>query len=252
MIRNYCSKNSKVLAVGDGFNDFTMLKEADLSIGIRSREILQVRNTCDVIVSKFSQIVNLIIVHGTWNFWRLINIALLSFYANFVITLPMFIHQNANPYGSCFFLYSPGLITLMILSLNIFIIVVFCFDQPVERTLLALNSNVYKENFYNTKKLIFEFALETIRSLADSLIIYFYFYKNVPLNKEGETIDQETLGIVVLCTTFALLLFKVYSLRLRTINIIQILCGLIAMVIIYALTYIHSDHQKVIIQGFHI
>ena len=250
MIRNYCSKNSKVLAVGDGFNDFTMLKEADLSIGIRSREILQVRNTCDVIVSKFSQIVNLIIVHGTWNFWRLINIALLSFYANFIITLPMFIHQNANPYGSCFFLYSPGLLTLMILMFNIFIILVFCFDQPVERTLLALNSNIYKENFYNTKKLIFEFALETIRGLADSLIIYFYFYKIVPLNKEGETIDQEILGIAILCTTFVLVLFKVYSLRLRTINIIQVLCGIIAIVIIYALTYIHSNHQKIVIQGF--
>ena len=250
MIRNYCSKNSKVLAVGDGFNDFTMLKEADLSIGIRSREILQVRNTCDIIVSKFSQIVNLIIVHGTWNYWRLRNISLLSFYANFVISLPTFIHQNSNTIGSCFFLFSHGMITIMILTINIFIIIVFCFDQPVERTLLAVNSNVYKENFYNLKTLILEFCLEIIRGIADALIIYFYFYKVSPINKEGETIDQELFGISLYCTSFSAIFFKIYALRLRTINIIQIFAGVCCIVVIYAVSYVDSFHQKVVIQGF--
>ena len=250
MIRNYCSKNSKVLAVGDGFNDFTMLKEADLSIGIRSREILQVRNTCDVIVSRFSQIVNLIIVHGTWNFWRLMNIALLSFYANFIITLPMFIHQNSNPIGSCFFLFSPGILTLNILTINLFIIFVFCFDQPVERTLLAINNNVYKENFYDVKKIIFEFGLETIRGLADSLIIYFYFYKNEPVNKQGENYDEELLGTSIFMTLYSVIIFKVYSLRLKSINVIQIFCGIITVIIIFCITYVNSFHQKIIIQGF--
>ena len=250
MIRNYCSKNSKVLAVGDGFNDFTMLKEADLSIGIRSREILQVRNTCDVIVSRFSQIVNLIIVHGTWNFWRLLNIALLSFYANFIITVPMFIHQNSNPIGSCFFLFSPGILTLNIITINLFIIFVFCFDQPVERTLLTINNNIYKENFYDTKKIIFEFGLEIIRGLADSLIIYFYFYKNDPVNKQGENADGEIFGISIFMTLYAVIIFKVYSLRLKSINIIQVLCGIICVIIIFSISYINSFHQKIIIQGF--
>lgn len=80
MIKNYCSKNSRLLAVGDGFNDFSMLREADLSIGILSREILQVRNTCDVIVSNFSQIVDLILVHGTWNYRKILKIGLIFIY----------------------------------------------------------------------------------------------------------------------------------------------------------------------------
>ena len=63
MIKNYCTKNSRLLAVGDCFNDFSMLREADLSIGIVSKEILQLRNTCAAIVSSFSQIVHLILVH---------------------------------------------------------------------------------------------------------------------------------------------------------------------------------------------
>ena len=60
-----------------------MLRETDLSVGILSREILQVRNTCDVIVSNFSQIVDLNLVHGTWNYKKVLKIELISFYLHF-------------------------------------------------------------------------------------------------------------------------------------------------------------------------
>jgi len=103
-VKNFLTKisNSKVLAVGDGLNDFMMLKEADLSIGIRSKEILQVRNTCDIIVSRFSQITDLILVHGTWNYDRIINIILFSSYANLVIIFPFFYHFGSNKIESAF------------------------------------------------------------------------------------------------------------------------------------------------------
>ncbi len=81
--KNYCSKNSRLLAVRDGFNGFSMLREADLSIGIISKEILQVRNACDALVSNFSQIEYLILVHETWNYKKILKIALLSFYLHF-------------------------------------------------------------------------------------------------------------------------------------------------------------------------
>ena len=99
------------------------------------------RNTCDVIVSRFSQIVDLILVHGTWNFWRLFKIALFSFYANFLIIFPIFVHQNVDPIGAHFYFDNYGKLTLDILIINLFIIIVFIFDQPVERTLLSINSN---------------------------------------------------------------------------------------------------------------
>ena len=36
MLKKFVTKNSKVLAIGDGLNDFMMLKEADVSVGILS------------------------------------------------------------------------------------------------------------------------------------------------------------------------------------------------------------------------
>mgnify|MGYP001571969549 CR=1 FL=1 len=105
IVKQFVTMNSKVLAIGDGLNDFMMLKEADLSIGIFSKEILQVKNTCDVIVSKFNQIVDLILVHGSWNLNRFYNIAFFSIYMNFVIILPVFIYQSEIAIDSAFFYY---------------------------------------------------------------------------------------------------------------------------------------------------
>ena len=251
MIKMYCSKNSKVLAVGDGFNDFTMLKEADLSIGIRSREILQVRNTCDVIVNNFSQIVDLILVHGTWNFWRVRNIALLSFYANFMITLPIFLHQNTNNIGSTFYIESYGKFALEILVINFFILFIFCFDIPVERTLIFLNVNVYKYNFYDKKIIILEFGLELIRALADSIILYFFIYKlDYVLGKNGETVELETFCGVMVYTSYVIVIFKIYTLKLHSINIIQIFIGIITLIILFAISYFDRNIQNLIVEGF--
>jgi len=182
MIKMYCCKNSKVLSVGDGFNDFTMLKEADLSIGIRSREILQVRNTCDIIVTQFSQIVDLILVHGTWNFWKIRYIANLSFYSNFIITIPIFLHQNTNEIGSSFYIETYGKFALDILVIN-----------------------VYKSNFYDKKIIMFEFGLELIRALADSIVLYFVIYKlNNVFDKDGFTAHSENFCIAIVYISFSI------------------------------------------------
>jgi len=100
MLRRFVTKNSKVLAIGDGLNDFMMLKEADVSVGILSNEILQVRNTCDIIVTRFSQIVDLILVHGTWNIKRLNSICFFSIYCNTFIMFGLFLRQNDNMLGA--------------------------------------------------------------------------------------------------------------------------------------------------------
>ena len=253
MIKKYVSKNSKVLAVGDGFNDFMMLKEADLSIGIRSREILQVRNTCDVIVSKFSQIIDLVLVHGTWSYRRLMNIAQLSFYANFVIIFPMFLHQNSNAIGSSFYFLHPLKISLDILIINLFIIFVFCFDYPVERTLITLNSNVYRENFYDNVSIIFDFGLEFIRGGADSMILYYFFFAlPIPVNKIGETCDQEVIANTLLYTSYLLIIGKIFGLRLSTINYAQILTLVITSGALVGFAFIGVDGtvKHSIVMGF--
>lgn len=211
MMKKYVTKNSKVLAIGDGLNDFMMLKEADLSIGIRSREILQVSNTCDVIVSKFPQIVDLILVHGTWNMNRVYSILFFSIYANVLIICPYFLAQMSSQLGSSFFTTDYLKLSLDLLVINLVVILTISMDQFVDRSLIGLNSNVYLENFNTNGYILKKFFKKIISGIIDSVIIYFFFYNmiNNTFNILGEETDLNVFTSYIHSTAIALIYIKV-------------------------------------------
>ena len=251
MIKNYCSKNSRLLAAGDGFNDFSMLREADLSVGILSREILQVRNTCDVIVTNFSQIVDLILVHGTWNYKKILKIALLSFYMHFLLLIPKLFYLNENYNGFAFYDGKNLIFTLNVLVLNLFILLMITFDVPVERALITLNLNVFKDNIYDNNKMILLFGIEALKSLIDSSLVYF-ISKNIAqtsMNIIGENIDIDTFGNQILYGSYALVIFKVLLLNLKYVNHIHIIITFFCLGFLIAITFINNFYQDSVIYG---
>ena len=251
MIKNYCSKNSRLLASGDGFNDFSMLREADLSVGILSREILQVRNTCDVIVSHFSQIVDLILVHGTLNYKKILTIALLSFYMHFLLLIPKLFYLNENFNGFSFYGENNLIFTLNILVLNLFILLMVTFDVPIERALITLNMNVFKDNIYDNNRLIFLFGLQAVKSLVDSAFIYF-LNKNAAIfsyNIIGENIDISTFGNQIIYGSFALVMVKIFISNIKYVNYMHIVITFFCLGCLVAITFINKFHQDSVIFG---
>ena len=251
MIKNYCSKNSRLLAAGDGFNDFSMLREADLSVGILSREILQVRNTCDVIVTNFSQIVDLILVHGTWNYKKILKIALLSFYMHFLLLIPKLFYLNENYNGFAFYDGKNLIFTLNVLVLNLFILLMITFDVPVEKALITLNLNVFKDNIYDNNKMILLFGVEALKSLIDSSLVYF-ISKNIAqtsMNIIGENIDIDTFGNQILYGSYALVIFKVLLLNLKYVNHIHIIITFFCLGFLIAITFINNFYQDSVVYG---
>ena len=251
MIKNYCSKNSRLLAAGDGFNDFSMLREADLSVGILSREILQVRNTCDVIVTNFSQIVDLILVHGTWNYKKILKIALLSFYMHFLLLIPKLFYLNENYNGFAFYDGKNLIFTLNVLVLNLFILLMITFDVPVERALITLNLNVFKDNIYDNNKMILLFGIEALKSLIDSSLVYF-ISKNIAqtsMNIIGENIDIDTFGNQILYGSYALVIFKVLLLNLKYVSHIHIIITFFCLGFLIAITFINNFYQDSVVYG---
>lgn len=221
------STNSKVLAVGDGLNDFMMLKEADLSIGILSREILQVRNTCDIIVSRFSQITDLIIIHGTWNFDRIIKIIFFSAYANVVIIFPFFLHQNVNRNGSAFLAINYLKLNLDIILINIVIVTLFCINTNIDRALIGLNQNVYYENFkLKDKSLFLKFFQVFVVGLIDATLIYYLSCQMLEpsLNVFGENIDDSILSYFINYASYILVILKLCFLQMNLINSLILFC----------------------------
>ena len=251
MIKNYCSKNSRLLAVGDGFNDFSMLREADLSVGILSREILQVRNTCDVIVSNFSQIVDLILVHGTLNYRKILKIGLLSFYMHFLLLLPKLFYLNENFNGLCFYDGHTLIFILNILVLNIFVLLMVTFDIPVERALITLNMNVFKDNIYDDNRMVFLFGIEALRALVDTTLIYF-INKNIAINSVniiGENIDTTLFGSQILYGSYFLIIIKVIALNLKYVNYIHIIITFFTVGCLIGISFINDFYQDSIING---
>jgi magnesium-transporting ATPase (P-type) len=220
-VKQFITRDSKVLAIGDGLNDFMMLKEADLSIGIRSREILQVSNTCDIIVSKFPQIVDLILVQGTWNLDRMYNICFFSIYANLIILLPFFYEQFNITIGSSFLNVDYLKFTLDILIIDLFIIFVICFDQSIERPLIGLNSTVYQLNVKKNYDILINLIVHLSRAIVDSLIIFYFFYPNTNTmaNILGDTIDASIYGNVINYTCYTVILAKFLLVFLKIFNL---------------------------------
>jgi len=211
MLRQFVTKNSKVMAIGDGLNDFMMLKEADLSIGIFSKEILQVRNTCDIIVTKFSQIVDLILVHGTWNYSRLNAICLYSVYSNFIILTTFFIRLINNDYGAIILETRYLKFILDLLIINFTIVTIFCFDQNIERTLVSLNPNIYKSSFQSKQNVITSYLRKVLFALTDAFLISGFlrlFFQNV-INKSGFMIDIGSFNQSMIYSTYILIYLKV-------------------------------------------
>ena len=75
------------LAIGDGANDVAMIQSARVGVGISGNEGLQAVNNSDFAIAQFSYLQRLLFVHGAWNYTRIANVLLYSFYKNITLYL---------------------------------------------------------------------------------------------------------------------------------------------------------------------
>lgn len=78
------------LSIGDGANDVSMIREANVGVGIFGKEGRQAANNSDVAIGQFKYLRRLLLVHGRWNYIRQSRVFLYSMHKNMVITLTLF------------------------------------------------------------------------------------------------------------------------------------------------------------------
>ena len=76
------------LAIGDGANDVSMIKEAHVGVGIFGNEGMRAVQASDFAIPEFRMLHRLLLFHGRVRYRSISNFILYFFYKNAVLTMP--------------------------------------------------------------------------------------------------------------------------------------------------------------------
>ena len=93
-------KDAITLAIGDGANDVSMIKEAHIGVGLYGNEGMRAAQTADFALGEFRFLWRLVLVHGRMTYLRNSEVILYFFYKNVVFTLPQFYYAFYNGFSA--------------------------------------------------------------------------------------------------------------------------------------------------------
>ncbi|KAJ3682960.1 hypothetical protein LUZ60_013187 [Juncus effusus] len=188
------------LAIGDGANDVSMIQMADVGIGISGQEGRQAVMASDFAMGQFRFLVQLLLVHGHWNYQRIGYMILYNFYRNatFVFVLFWYVLYTAFTLASAVNEWNSVLFSVVYTALPTIVIAIL--DKDLSRTTLINHPRLYgsgqREEQYNLKL----FIGVMLDSLWQSLVAFYvpylaYRHSDVDGSSLG---DLWCLGVVIL------------------------------------------------------
>ena len=99
LVKGSASPSPITLAIGDGANDVSMIKEAHVGVGISGHEGMQAANAADFSISKFRYLRRLLLIHGRADYHRVSLVILFSFFKNITLVLTLFYYNFFNGFS---------------------------------------------------------------------------------------------------------------------------------------------------------
>jgi magnesium-transporting ATPase (P-type) len=90
LVKKDARPRAVTLAIGDGANDVSMIREADLGVGIIGKEGCQAANNSDFAMGQFKFLRRLTLLHGRWNYMRQSKVFLYSVHKNICLVVTLF------------------------------------------------------------------------------------------------------------------------------------------------------------------
>ena len=172
------------LAIGDGANDVSMIKEAHVGVGISGREGLQAANSADFSIAQFRFLKTLLFVHGRYDYRRLSKVILYSFYKNVVLVLTIFYYNFYTGFSGQP-MYDDWLYSGFNLFLFVSPVMLGIYDVDVAKETIFEIPQLYMSGRLqldlNTNKMVETIAL----SIVNSLVIMLFSSLSYPTLDDG-------------------------------------------------------------------
>ncbi|CAD5113388.1 DgyrCDS2561 [Dimorphilus gyrociliatus] len=206
------------LAIGDGANDVSMIREASIGIGIygsKQSEGNSAAMASDFTLPNFQGLKRLLLVHGHWCYQRLVTVALYMWYKNAVFIFLLLWFQFFNGFSAITFLDDLNLMFYQLLYTSLPPIILGIFDQDISADKLMKKPELYKQGserkaFRGSDIGQWEFGATC---LASSVIISL-----LHICIEAKSLNLPLIGSVLLS-------FAVYILTNISLNSICVVCS---------------------------
>lgn len=182
----------KVLAIGDGANDVSMIQGADVGVGLSGQEGMQAVMSSDFAMARFRFLSNLLLVHGHWNYYRLAHTILYFFYKNavspsvhlciyrnFILQMLVFVifwYQIFNGFSAQVPIDPVYLMVYNLIFTSVPALLFGCLDQDASAELLIECPKLYAQGRLGKRYRWYSFWINMLDAVWQSLVVFFICY----------------------------------------------------------------------------
>ncbi|VDL74258.1 unnamed protein product [Nippostrongylus brasiliensis] len=183
----------KVLAIGDGANDVSMIQCSDVGVGLSGQEGMQAVMASDFAMARFRFLANLLLVHGHWCYQRLAQTILYFFYKNAMFVFTIFWYQIFNGFSSQVPIDPIYLMVYNLIFTSVPALLYGCLEQDASADILLEVPQFYDQGRLGKKYRWYSFWLNMLDAVWQSAVVYWLCH----FTYADTDCDMWTFGVVL-------------------------------------------------------
>ncbi|GMH33103.1 hypothetical protein BSKO_00937 [Bryopsis sp. KO-2023] len=196
---------AKMLAIGDGANDVTMIQAADVGVGIAGKEGRQAVNNSDYSIGQFKFLIRLLLVHGQMSHYRLARLIKFSFFKNISFAFVLIYYQFFCGFSGQTLIDDISAAMYNVVFTSMPILLFSILDRPVDDTILIRFPQLYNRSTSLSTETFWRTGV--IQGMVDAAFCFFIPYFSASVRGDnsthglwsvGKTIYISMLGVVTL------------------------------------------------------
>ena len=212
LIRENIDYKPLVAAVGNGEGDIHMLQQADIGIGISNNKDSLAMNYSDIKISSFTNLTELLLLQGHYNYSRISKSILLFIYKNCLLSIVILGYTFLCSYSGTSIFNASLLIGYNIFFTSLPVFIIGVHDEYISDQKVLNHPQVYtlgiKNDMLNAKTMIMHLAVSVVQGVI--LIILVYVCLPMIVTTNGYAEDYITLGSTAYITTIVAVLLQIY------------------------------------------